>query len=153
MSKTRNPVTATKKDGEETGRKPVTTAGQIESLKPEDKPYTLRCKKHAGLYVRVHPSGSKAFYFRHKGKWKHLGEFGKPAAGQLSLADAGDEVNRLRVILKEYGSLEAHALIESKKRETELSEIRAEQDQKSLSVEKLCRKYCDHISREIKTGI
>ena len=133
-------------------RSNVTTARGIKSLKPESKKYTVSVGGYRGLYVRVYPTSRKSFYYRYrngeKQEWYKIGDFGAKA-GELSLADAGEELVDLRKIVKDYGSVFDHRELETNNRRQTLETQRTEKEIESYTVAKLCREYIDDASKKI----
>ena len=119
----------------------------IEKTKPQAK--TQRLSDGRGMYLEIAPTGGKWWRFKYRfgGRDRRISLGVYPDVG---LADARDEVDRHRAIVKEHGSARQYRTADHAEKRAALAEKLATDSRAAFTVEKMVTAYLEEASDILK---
>lgn len=133
-------------------RLPLSNDKQIQALKPEGVVYEHAIKAGKGLRIKVSAAGKRSWYYRYRNR--HTGALERMKLGEhpgMTLAEAREEVDRLRGVVAEHSSAKLHRDVERKRKAEALAAELAEKQVADFTVAKMIREYMEVASRELKS--
>jgi integrase len=132
-------------------RQQLTQDRQVRALTAEAAVYEHAIKDSKGLRIRVSPSGRKSWMYRYRNRT--TGALERMVLGaypKMGLADARDEVDRHRAIVKEHGSARQYRTADHAEKRAALVEKLATDSRAAFTVEKMVNAYLEEASDTLK---
>lgn len=132
-------------------RQQLTQDRQVRALTAEAAVYEHAIKDGKGLRIRVSPTGRKSWMYRYRNRT--TGALERMVLGaypKMGLADARDEVDRHRAIVKEHGSARQYRTADHADKRAALAEKLATDSRAAFTVEKMVNAYLEEASDTLK---
>lgn len=132
-------------------RQQISQDRQVRALTAEAAVYEHAIKDSKGLRIRVSPTGRKSWMYRYRNRT--TGALERMVLGaypKMGLADARDEVDRHRAIVKEHGSARQYRTADHAEKRAALSEKLATDSRAAYTVKKMVNAYLEEASETLK---
>ena len=132
-------------------RQQISQDRQVRSLTAETAVYEHAIKDGKGLRIRISPTGRKTWMYRYRNR--ATGGLERMALGtypKMGLADARDEVDKQRAIVREHGSANQYRKADLADKRAALAQKLAADARTAFTVEKMVNAYIEKASDTLK---